>query len=63
MTLAEWVRHQPATSDADWGVEVEVVEARDRAAEERAVAEARETDRMGSLAGRRATWGSWGSWS
>ena len=53
MTLAEWVRHQPATSDADWGVEVEVIEARDRAAV------ARETDRAGSLAGRRATWGSW----
>jgi hypothetical protein len=55
MTLAEWVQVQPATSDADWGVEVEVIEARDRQAEARAEAAARETDRMGSLAGRRAT--------
>lgn len=52
MTLAEWVQHQPATSDTGWGVEVEVWEARDRAAEARDTARAREINRMGSLAGR-----------
>ena len=50
MTLAEWCGHQEVTTDAEWGVEVVVWEARDRAAEARAADRAREVDRMGSLA-------------